>query len=114
MTSVVYYTSVRGENPVSNFLDGLTQQQQTKVLRIVFNIEKYGLSSILPHIKKLSSTPLWEIRILGKDNIRVLYAAIQNDTILLIHGFVKKTQKTPNKEIFIALKRLNDYRTIQD
>ncbi len=68
----------------------------------------YGLISILPHTKKLVGTPLWEIRIVGKDNIRVLYVAIQKEDVFVLHAFLKKTQKTERKEIKIALKRLEE------
>ena len=63
---VIYFISSSGSNPVSDFLDSLDKQTQTKLLRVVGNIEEYGLLSVIPHIKKLSGTPFWEIRILGK------------------------------------------------
>jgi phage-related protein len=110
VTNVVYYTSTSGENPVKRFLESLQKLQKAKIFRIFQNVEAYGLSTALPHIKKLSGTPLWEIRILGQDNIRILYVTVHQNSILLLHGFVKKTQKTPNKEINTALKRLREYR----
>ena len=84
-------------------------KQQTKLLRIIKYAEIYGLQSILPHVKKLSGTPLWEIRILGKDNIRAIYATIYNNSILILHGFIKKSQKTPTKEIDISLYRFKEW-----
>lgn len=68
--------------------------------------ESYGLETIRPYVKKLSGSPLWEIRILGKDNIRILYVGISGNNIVALHGFFKKTQKTPPKEIETALNRL--------
>ncbi len=102
---VVYYISASGDNPVSKFLDTLDKQTQTKLLRIVANIEEYGLLSVIPHIKKLTGTPLWEIRILGKHNARIIYVVPTHKSVLLLHGFMKKTDKTPSKEINIALER---------
>lgn len=107
--SVIYYISPSGENPISDFLDKLTLSQQAKLLRIIKYAEIYGLQSILPHIKKLSGTPLWEIRILGKDNIRAFYAVVYNNSIIILHGFIKKTQKTPLREINLALLRLKEW-----
>jgi len=109
MTKVLYYTTNKGENPVSDFIDGLEQRQQSKLLRIFGYIEKYGLQSILPHVKKLTGTPFWEIRILGKDNIRVFYISIANESIVALHGFIKKKQLTPQKEIATALSRYHDW-----
>lgn len=106
---VQYYISSKGENPFSDFLDQLSGQQQAKILRIFSNVKEYGLLSILPHVKKLSGTSLWEIRILGKDNIRVLYVCPIEGIVLVLHGFVKKKQKTPTKEIEIALQRYKEW-----
>lgn len=109
MSKVLYYTTTTGENPFDKFLDSLSEKQQRKILRILTTIKVYGLTYAIPHIKKLTGTPLWEIRILGQDNIRVLYAALVNDEILILHGFSKKSQKTPTKEIKTAIDRLNEW-----
>jgi hypothetical protein len=67
------------------------------------------MSMIQPHLKKLVGTPFWEIRILGRDNIRVLYVARSGNSIMVLHAFMKKTQKTPQREISTALKRLQEF-----
>lgn len=108
-TNVIYYLSPSGANPFAKFLDSLNKKQQAKILRLIIQIEEYGLISIIPHVKKLSGTPLWEIRILGKDNIRTIYIAPDLKTVIILHGFIKKTQKTPSKELSIALKRYRDW-----
>lgn len=109
MGKILYYVTLSGENPFSNFLDQLSKNQQTKILRIFSNIKVYGLSSILPHVKKLSGTLFWEIRILGRDNIRGIYICPFKETVLVLHGFVKKKQKTPPKEMSTALQRYKDW-----
>ncbi len=110
---ISYYISVSGENPVKTFIESLTERQERKIARVLNNIENYGLVLAIPHVKKLTGTPLWEIRILGQDNIRILYATVLSDSVLLIHGFIKKSQQTPNWEIKTALERLNDWLTYQ-
>lgn len=112
VTKVIYYTTPNGESPVDEFLNSLSPKQQAKILRIFQYIRQYGLQSILPHVKKLSGTPLWEIRILGQDNIRVIYIIPHFDTVLALHGFFKKTQKTPRKEVDISLRRFNEYKRL--
>ncbi|MBI2596719.1 type II toxin-antitoxin system RelE/ParE family toxin [Candidatus Daviesbacteria bacterium] len=109
MTKVIYYTNIAEKSPVDEFLDSLTGQQQRKISRVISFIEIYGLTTAIPHIKKLTGTPLWEIRILGRDNIRIFYATLISDSILLLHGFIKKSQSTPDKEINTALNRLNEW-----
>ena len=103
--TVQYYRTAKAENPVKDFLESLSKQQKAKVFRIFITIERYGLLAILPHIKKLSGTPLWEIRILGKDSIRIIYVSIEQNIVCVLHGFIKKRQKTSQKDIEIALNR---------
>ena len=109
---ITYYTSSSGDNPVSNFLDTLEANSQSKILRILHNIQEYGINSAIPHIKKLSGTPFWEIRILGKSNARIIYVVPTKDSILLLHGFIKKTDKTPAKELEIANNRYKLYLSV--
>lgn len=104
---VIYYISPSGVNPVKEFLDE-RPSAKLKALRIFSYIEEYGLTTAIPHIKKLTGTPLWEIRILGQDNVRVLYVTRSQKQILLLHAFEKQTDKTPPKEIRIALQRKMD------
>lgn len=107
---VVYYVSSRGENPVSKFLDECSKKQQNKILRIFQHLQEYGIQVAIPHIKKLTGTPFWEIRILGKDNIRIIYVVEINQLVVLLHGFFKKSQKTPLKEIEICYQRYSDFK----
>jgi len=106
---VIYFISEAKDNPVQLFLDHLETREQSKILRILQYIREYGLISVLPHVKKLSGLPLWEIRVLGKDSIRIFYIVPYEQTILLLHGFRKKSQKTPKKEIAIALHRYQNW-----
>lgn len=106
---IYYYLSPSGENPVQKFLDSLSEKQQVKVLRIIQYIKDYGLIAVIPHTKKLKGTPLWEIRFLGKDNIRIIYIVPLKETVLLLHGFIKKSQKTSLRDIEIALSRYQEW-----
>lgn len=103
------YESPSGEKPVEEFIKSLDAKAQLKVSRSLDLLEEFGLEGAYPHVKKLTSTSLWEIRILGADNIRIFYVTITGKVFLLLHGFKKKTQKTPNREIAIAEKRLKEY-----
>ena len=106
---ITYYTTKGGINPVGDFLDECNEKQQVKLLRIIKNINQYGLLSVVPHLKKLEGCPFWEIRVLGKDNIRVIYAVLIDREVLLLHGFFKKSQKTPTSEINISMKRFKEW-----
>ena len=112
MTKVLYFISASGENPVSSFIQSCNKPQQVKIIRILKTLEEYGLQAIIPHVKKITATPFWEIRILGKDNIRIIYVISIRNNILLLHGFIKKSQKTPIKEIGICYKRYEEFKKL--
>lgn len=105
---VIYYISPSGNNPVKDFIDDIDSKRKTKILRLLFHIEEYGLQAVIPHIKKLSGTPLWEIRVLGQDSMRILFVTRVGNRVILLHAFYKKTQKAPAREIAIALARLRE------
>lgn len=102
---VRYFIDKNNKNLVKDFLDENPIAKE-KAFRLFKNIEEFGLTSVISHIKKLSGLPLWEIRILGKDSVRILYVNKIKEEVTLLHAFKKKTNKTPTKEIGIALNRL--------
>ena len=73
-------------------------------------LREFGIRLGLPHVKKLTGTDLWELRILGSDSVKVLYVAMAGKTFVLLHGFKKKRYKIPPKEIKIANNRLAELR----
>ncbi|MDP9054676.1 MAG: type II toxin-antitoxin system RelE/ParE family toxin, partial [Acidobacteriota bacterium] len=77
--------------------------------RIVELIQGYGLERVHePHVKRLQG-PLWEMRMKGKDGIsRAVYITAKERRVVVIRVFVKKTQKTPRREIEIALQRARE------
>lgn len=103
------YENTRGEKPVEEFMDSLETKTRLKVISAIELLETFGLEGGYPHVKKLTGTDLWEYRILGSDNIRIFYVAVTGKVFLILHGFKKKKQKTPTKEIRTAEERLREY-----
>jgi len=106
---IIYFRSDRGEEPVYDFIESLNPSTQAKVSNTFDLLSQFGIRLGLPHIKKVTGTKLWELRILGSDNIRIFYIAVTDHQFLLLHGFIKKTQKTDKKELKVALSRLNEF-----
>lgn len=105
------YESLRGDQPVEEFIKSLDGKVRLKISRTLDLLEEFGLKGAYPHVKKLTGTSLWELRILGSDSIRILYITITGRMFLLLHGFKKKKQKTPPKEIKVAEERLKEYQS---
>lgn len=108
---VLLYSTQQGDKPVNEFIRSLELKAQTKVYNALELLKSYGVSVGSSHIKKLTGTELWELRILGSYSIRILYITITGKTFLLLHGFKKKKDKTPPKEIRIAEDRLAEFRS---
>ncbi len=78
-------------------------------LRLSRLIESHGLEKVHePYVKHLTG-PLWEMRMKGKDGIaRAAYVTASGRRVVVVHVFRKKTQKTPRREIEIALRRAKE------
>jgi phage-related protein len=72
-------------------------------------IEEFGLECVRePHVKHVRGT-LWEMRLKGKDGIsRALYVTAVGRRVVVVRVFIKKTQKTPSREIELALRRAKE------
>lgn len=109
---IKYYISPDNNvSPVFEFIESLSEKAQSKLINTFDLLSQFGIQLREPHIKKVTGTPLWELRILGEDSIRIFYIAASQSIFLLLHAFKKKKQKTSKKEIDIALKRLKEYKT---
>lgn len=104
--TIEYFTSTAGKIPVKDFIDELPEKYQTKVFNTFELLQEFGLLIGSSRIKKFSGTPLWELRLLGEQSLRFIFLVKPNKKFLLLHGFVKKTNKTPRQELKTALKRV--------
>jgi len=108
---ITYYETSQGNSPIFEFIQSLDVKIQNKIADVLDLLEEYGTLVGPPHSKKVTGTPLWELRILGGENIRIFYVAVIGRNFLLLHGFQKKKQKTDKREIKTAINRLNDYKS---
>jgi phage-related protein len=87
----------------------LPADMRARLARISFLIEEFGLERMRqPHVKHLHG-PVWEMRMRGRDGIsRALYVAAPGMRVVIVRVFVKKTEKTPDREIGLALRRAKE------
>ena len=110
MWNIIFYEKEDGTAPIQEFLGKLPAKHLAKVLRDIDVLEKYGITLTEPHVKHIKGK-LWELRIKSASDIsRIFYFVSVGKNIVLLHGFVKKTPKTPNREIETANNYLEDYR----
>lgn len=75
-----------------------------KCLRLVDLLKMFGNRLKMPYSKKIA-TNLYELRVRGQQEVRILYC-FHKDRAVIVHHFIKKSQKTPRKEIKLALNRI--------
>lgn len=99
-----YYVTRGGQEVVKDFIDNLQVVDQAKLGHNLDLLEQYGYALGMPHAKPLGGG-LMELRVRsgrGRQEVRVFYVFVKDYRIYLLHGFVKKTQTTPKKELDIA------------
>lgn len=110
MYVIELYSTQEGEEPVSDFLDSLPPKLGGKTIRTIELLEKFGISLREPHVKHIEDD-LWELRTKFASNItRILYFMTAGDKFVLLHGFIKKTDKLSLNEKKTAMQRMEDYR----
>lgn len=94
---------------VDSELADLPEDMQARFVRIAGLMEAVGLPNVRePHVKHVRDS-IWEIRLKGKAGIaRALYVTATGKRIVVVRVFVKKTQKTSNNEIEIAIARAKE------
>ena len=109
--TIKYYMTSDGKCPVKEFIDLLSAESKAKYVFIADLLEEYGLKVKEPYVKPITgSRKLFEIRIKDKSNIhRIFYFAYTGKRLILLHGFTKKTEKTPSREIVVAERRMEEY-----
>ena len=97
------------DDEVEAALSALPNDIRASFERIVHLIETHGLTLVRePYVKHLEG-PVRGMRMKGKDGIaRAAYVTATGRRVVVVHVFPKKTQKTPRREIEIALKRAKE------
>ncbi len=88
-------------------LEKLPKDMRARFVRIVELLESFGPRHVgMPHVRHLEG-PLWEMRLRGRDGIaRAIYFSAKGQRLVVVRAFVKKTQKTPRREIELAYRRM--------
>jgi phage-related protein len=106
--SVVFYVTSAGNEPVREWLLALSRDDRHAV---GFDVKtaQYGWPLGMPLIRKLEPG-LWEVRSRIGDGIARVLFTVDGSTMVLLHGFMKKSRKTPAVDMKTAKQRLADLR----
>ncbi len=101
---VGFYQNQRGESTVLDFINGLPARDRARIDLAIRLLKEFGTELGMPHVRPLRDR-IWELRPGG---VRLLYFAYINRQFVILHGFRKTTNQTPNGEIETAIRRMNE------
>ena len=103
------YEFIDGKSPIKEFIDSLDDKKHSKVIRNIELLENNGKYLTMPYSRHLNEG-IFELRTsISNTAIRILYFYTKDNKAVLTNGFIKKTIKTPKKEIELAKKYQYDY-----
>ena len=104
--NVRFFRSSAGREPVREWLVELSREARRSI-GVEIKTVQLGWPLGMPVVRKIERG-LWEVRIrLGDASARVFFTVVGDDMVLL-HGFIKKSQKTPKSDLEVAIRRRNE------
>lgn len=105
---VVFYRSEAGNEPVREWLKDSGRDDKRQIGEDI-KTAQLGWPLGMPLIRKIDKD-LWEVRTKLADGIAWVFFTVDGNYMILLHGFIKKSQKTPQSELKTALNRLGNYK----
>ncbi len=106
---VVFFRLDSGREPVRNWLKDLSRENRKTIGEDIVTLQ-FGWPVGMPLARKMGDN-LWELRSHLSSGIARTFFTVYGGKIVLLHGFVKKTQKTPPRELAIAKRRVTKLRS---
>ncbi len=103
---VIFYRSENGVEPVREWLKELRKEDR-KAIGEDIKTAQFGWPLGMPLIRKIENG-IWEVRSNITDGIARTFFTVEKNTMVLLHGFVKKSQETPLKELRTVRRRLRN------
>ncbi|OGK30013.1 hypothetical protein A3I56_00320 [Candidatus Roizmanbacteria bacterium RIFCSPLOWO2_02_FULL_43_10] len=111
MYSIYLYKSRTDRPIIEKFIDSMDKDMQVRVRNAMRLLQTYGL--VLLHndfVRKIHQHPdIYELRLKGSIHIRLLFFLYNHSSFVIVHGYIKKSQKLPRRDIDIALKRVREF-----
>jgi len=105
---VNFFLTSSGNEPVRDWLKNMDQEDR-KTIGEDIKLVQFRWPLGMPLVRKMEAD-LWEVRSkLDSGNIARTFFTVKNEQMILLHGFIKKSQKTPQKEIELARTRKNQW-----
>ncbi len=105
---VIFYSNQgKVKSPVKEFIANAPSADRAKILSCLQSLREQGVTAPKVNCRQIKDK-LWEIKISASVGYRIFYIIVHGNTIVLLHGYKKKTQKAPLKELKVATKRMSE------
>ena len=112
LPSVAKWTIAYLTKDVETFVLALPAGLLARYLRLTDMMLEFGPNLGMPHTRAMGEG-LFELRVKGKEGIaRVFFCAVVGQRVVMLHGFIKKSEKTPPKELRLARRRLSEVKKL--
>lgn len=114
MFDIIFYKDKDGDSEIVNLLDELKERESTdknarinrrKIISYMQALSEYGTRIGDPIVKHIEGD-LWELRPLSN---RIFFFYWKDNKFIMVHHYIKKSKKTPKKELDKAINNMNDY-----
>jgi phage-related protein len=105
---VVFFKTDAGTEPVRDWLKELNREERKTIGEDIKTVQ-FGWPLGMPLVRKLE-TGLWEVRSRLPGRIARVIFTVDDDLMMLLHGFIKKSQRTPITDLKTARKRRSQYK----
>jgi phage-related protein len=105
--TVTFYCTDAGNEPVRDWLRELARNDK-RIIGEDIKTAQLGWPLGMPLIRKMDKN-LWEVRSSLPDGIARVFFTVDGSRMILLHGFIKKSDKTPKNELNTAIARLGNY-----
>jgi phage-related protein len=115
MYTVITYKDRNGNDRVAEYISWLNEKMDAskdarirykKIMEYIGQLQAYGTAAGKPAVGHITGTDLWELR---PTSDRIFFVRWENNTFVLLHHFIKKSRKTPPREIERAQRNLVDF-----
>ena len=105
---VSFFLTKGGKEPVRDWLRSIDKEER-KIIGEDIKLVQFRWPLGIPLVRKMEAN-LWEVRSKFKNgNISRVFFTVKGSQMILLHGFIKKSQKTPQKEIDLARARMSQW-----
>jgi len=109
---VVFFMDTAGNEPIKDFILEQPDGAIAEIIHVFKLLREFNIQLGMPYVRKIDKSGLRELRIKhSSDLYRIFYFAYTGQKFVLLHAILKRSDRTSEGDIELAIKRMNDYKS---